>query len=730
MTTSAPVRMTTKITSKIPETSKLKIDSDVIDDPLSDCLLMLARIHGRRISRATLRAGLPLTNNRLTVNLFARAATRAGLTSRVLKRPVAEMTNLELPCILLLHDNRALVLVTVRDDGMATVLLPETGMGQENIPVSELQARYSGYAIFCAPEFHRPETSVSEMAPRHRDWFWGTLFSSWRIYRDVLLASFLINLFALTTPFFILNVYDRVIPNYAFETLWVLSIGIGVVYLFSLLMRGLRGYFIDIAGKKANLEISALLFEKVLGLKMAARPESIGSFSNKIQQFDSVRDFITSLSLTALVDLPFAVLSLLAIWYLGGSVVIVHLVAIVVLLLYAYLVQMPLKRAVEQAFHASAQRNAVLVEGLNGLETLKMLGAEGKIQRTWEESVGHISRWGTRSRFLSSSVSHVSAFVQSATMVAVIIAGVYAIARGIMSQGGLIAVVMLTRQALAPMTQVVGLATRYHRARTALTTLQEIMAMPVERPLQKHFLHRGELRGAIEFKDVNFTYPGQSVPALTDLSLTIKAGERVGVIGAIGSGKTTLGKLLLGLYEPDTGMVAMDGTDIRQIDPTELRHFIGCVPQDITLFRGSVRDNIILGREDVGDAEILRVADLAGVSTFVKRHAMGFDMPVGEQGRLLSGGQRQAMAMARALLLDPPVLILDEPSSSMDARSESNLRQHLNTILKGKTLILTTHRASLLALVDRVIVLDNGMIRADGPKAAILEALKNGQINI
>jgi ATP-binding cassette subfamily C protein LapB len=256
------------------------------------------------------------------------------------------------------------------------------------------------------------------------------------------------------------------------------------------------------------------------------------------------------------------------------------------------------------------------------------------------------------------------------------------------------------------------------------------MAMPVERPRNKTFLHRGQLYGTVEFKNVNFTYPGQTSRALADISVTIKAGERVAIIGSIGSGKTTFGKLLLGLYDPDSGMVAMDGTDIRQIDPNELRHFIGCVPQDIILFRGSVRDNITLGREDVDDAEIIRVADLAGVSNFVKRHAMGFDMPVGEQGRLLSGGQRQAVAMARALLLDPPVLIFDEPSSSMDARSEGSLRQHLNTILKGKTLILTTHRASLLALVDRVIVLDNGVVRADGPKVAILEALKNGQIHI
>jgi ATP-binding cassette subfamily C protein LapB len=723
--------MKTKISPKNPETWKLKNDSDVIDDPLTDCLVILAKIHGRPISRTALRAGLPLVNNRLTVNLSARAAARAGLASRVLEKSLAEMSNLELPSILLLHGNRSVVLHKIHpEEQTVTILLPEAGMGQETVPLAEISSRYTGFTIFAQPEFQRGEQSVSDMAVKRSNWFWGTLFSSWRIYRDVLLASFLINLLGLTTPFFILNVYDRVIPNNAFETLWVLAIGIGVIYLFSLLMRGLRGYFIDIAGKKANLEISSKLFEKVLGIKMSVRPEAIGSFSNKIQQFDSVRDFITSLSVTALVDLPFAILAILAVWYLGGIIVTVHLASIAALLLYAFLLQMPLKFAVEQSHYASSQRNAVLVEGLNGLETLKMLGAEGKIQRTWEDSVGHISTWGTRSRFLSSSVSHISNFMQSTTVVAVVIVGVYAVSRGDMSQGGLIAIVMLTRQALSPMSQVVSLATRFHRARTALHTLQEVMDLPVERPLNKTFLHRAELLGGIEFRDVSFAYPDQTVKALTNISLIIAPGERVGIIGSIGSGKTTLGKLLLGLYEPDTGMVAMDGTDIRQIDPIELRRFIGCVPQDIVLFRGSVRDNITLGCDDVSDSEILRVADLSGVSKFVKRNAMGFDMPVGEQGRLLSGGQRQAVAMARALLLDPPVLVLDEPSSSMDARSESLLRQHLNTILKGKTLILTTHRASLLALVDRVVLLDNGMIRADGPKANILEALKNGQISL
>jgi ATP-binding cassette subfamily C protein LapB len=717
--------------TKTSDAWRLSHDSDVIDDPLTDCLVILAKLHGRPVSRTTLRAGLPLVNDRLTVRLSARAAQRAGLSSRLLRRPLSKITNLELPCILLLKENMAVVLVRIdAKEKVATVLLPETGGGQDTVPLGELELHYVGYALFASPEFQPEKQTVSEMAGTKRHWFWSTLWSSWRIYRDVLLASFLINVFGLTTPFFILNVYDRVIPNNAFETLWVLAIGIGVIYLFSSVMRGLRGYFIDEAGKKASLEVSSIIFEKVLGLKMASRPESIGSFANKIQQFDNIRDFITSLSITGLVDLPFLFLGLVAIWYLSGATVVIHISAIVILLVYSLFIQVPLRKSVEQTYHASARKNAVLVEGLNGLETLKMLGAESKVQTSWEEAVGHISTWSARSRFLSTSVNHLANFVQSITVVAVIIAGVYIISKGEMSQGGLIAIVMLTRQVIAPMAQVVGLATRYHQARTAMETLNEVMAMPVERPLNKTFLHRADMKGQIEFKDMCFSYPGQNFMALKDISIKIAPAEKVGFIGSIGSGKTTFGKLLLGLYEPDSGMVAIDGTDIRQIDPSELRRFIGCVPQDVTLFRGSVRDNIVLGCDIARDADILRAAELSGLMEIIRHHPLGFDMPVGEQGRLLSGGQRQIVAMARALLLDPPVLILDEPSSSMDAKTEALLRSRLSQLMVGKTLVLITHRASLLSMVDRIILLDKGVVRADGPKKQILEALKTGQINV
>ena len=710
---------------------KIKNLGDAIDDPIADCLVMLSKIYGQPISRTALRAGLPLENNRLSVSLASRAAARAGLSSRVLGRSLQQMSTLELPCILLLSPDKACVLTDINyNDQTLTILLPETGMGKQTVPIDQIETRYSGYAIFVHPSFDRVRDTSGLERPKHKSWFWGKMLDSWRIYRDVLIASFLINTMGLATPFFILNVYDRVIPNNAFETLWVLSIGIAIIYLFSLLMQSLRGYFVDLAGQKASLNMSAELIEKTLGMKMSARPESVGSYSNKIQQFDSIRDFITSFSITAMVDMPFVFLALAAIWYLSGPIVLVHIVAICFLILYSLLIHRPLKAAIEQTYQATSKKNAILVEGLNGLENLKMLGAESKVQKDWEDSISLIARWGSRSRFLSTSVNHIAAFVQNGTVVAVVIAGVYSISEGFLTQGGLIAVVILTRQAIAPMTQFVGLIARYHRAKTAYQTLKKVMAVPVERPAESTFLHRASIRGAIEFKNVSFKYPDQTAYALKDVSFSMKAGEHVGLIGSIGSGKSTLGKILMGLYEPENGMVTVDGTDTRQIDPNDLRFFIGCVPQDITLFRGSVRENIILGHPDVDDEAILRAAQLSGVTEIVKKHSAGFDMPVGEQGRSLSGGQRQTVALARALLHDPSILILDEPSSSMDARTEKRLCNHLRSILEGKTLLLVTHRASLLTLVDRVIVLDNGTVRADGPKDNILEAIQKGQLNL
>ncbi|MET0063249.1 MAG: type I secretion system permease/ATPase [Candidatus Thiodiazotropha endolucinida] len=703
-------------------------DGSAFDDPLLDCLVFLTRYYGRVHSHDALRAGLPLENHRLTPELFLRAAERAQLSARIVRRSIQKINSLVLPAVLLLKNRQSCVLMERSADGdQLTIMQPESGEGTHQIAIDDLEQQYSGYAIFIRLEHRFDDRTPEVLRLNTRHWFWGTLVKSWRIYRDVLVSSLLINLFALASPLFIMNVYDRVVPNNAIETLWVLAIGIFIVYSFDIVMRSLRGYFIDVAGKKSDILLSSMLFERVLGIKMAARPPSVGAFANNLREFESIRDFITSATVVTLVDLPFVLLFILVIWFIGGPLVYVPVVCIPIVILYGILIQSPLRRSVEATYRASAQKGATLIESLTAVETIKHLGAESEVQRKWEQLTGHIAQWGVRSRLLSASVSNVATFFQQMSQVGIVVLGVYLIAEGELSMGALIAGVILVGRAMAPMAQVANLAVRYYQAKTALGSLNSVMELPVERPEGKSFLSREQFQGDIELDDVTFTYPGEEKATLRNVSMSISSGEKVAIIGKVGCGKTTIEKLMQGLYDPDSGAVRIDGTDLRQVDPADLRRSIGYVPQDIMLFYGSVRDNIVLGAPYADDNDILQVAQIAGVMDFVNQHPHGFDMQVGERGEHLSGGQRQAIAIARALLLDPPVLMLDEPSNSMDNSTEAILKRQLSKYAEDKTLILVTHRSSLLELVDRLIVIDGGRVIADGPKAQVLEALKQSR---
>jgi ATP-binding cassette subfamily C protein LapB len=525
-----------------------------------------------------------------------------------------------------------------------------------------------------------------------------------------------------------MNVYDRVVPNHAIETLWVLAVGVLTVFVFDFLLRNLRGYFVDSAGRMADVKLASRIFEQVLGLKMAARPASAGAFASNLREFESLRDFFTSATLVALVDLPFVLLFVAVVWLIGGPIALVPGIAIPVVIGVGLVLQLPLNRVVRRSFKDAAQKHGLLVESLNGLETIKAAGAEGRTQHDWERYVGATAGSAMHARFLASLGINVSALAQNLVTVGVVVFGVYRIADGDMTVGALVAATIITGRAMAPLAQVAGILTRYHQARAAYEALDQVMALPNERPADVRFLHRPQIHGGIAFQNVSFLYPGAQQPALEQVSFTIRPGERVGLIGRIGSGKTTIEKLVLGLYEPAQGAVLIDGTDLRQIDPADLRRHVGCLLQDVFLFHGTIRDNIALGAPFADDRAVLRAAQLAGVEEFVARHPQGFDLEVGERGERLSGGQRQAVALARALLLDPPILMLDEPTSAMDNDAENRLKQRLGEVLDGRTLLLVTHRASLLSLVERLIVLDGGRLLADGPKDEVLAALADGRI--
>lgn len=698
-------------------------------DPLLDCLVELTRIHGRPATRAALVTGLPLEGGLLTPSLFARAAARAGLSAKLVRRSLSNIDQLLLPAVLMLKGEEACVLLGWDESGdNARLLFPETGQGTVLVGRDELAARYAGVAIFARPHFRfdKRTPQVGEVKLRH--WFWGALADQWPVYRDVLAAALLINVLALCLPLFSMNVYDRVVPNRALETLWVLALGIVLVVGVDFVLRTLRGYFIDLASARIDMQLSAKIMERVLGVRMEARPAAVGSFASNLRSFESVRDFITSATVTTFIDLPFALLFLLVIGIIAWPLILPVLAAMILVLVYAYVLQHKMHELSETTYRAGALRNATLIESLTALETIKTQGAESIMQAKWEKSVAFVSRVNNQMRFLSAAATNGAMEIQQLVNVAVIIVGVYLIGEGMLSMGGLIAGTMLSSRAVAPLGQMVGLLMQYHNAKVSLTSLEQVMSNPVERPVDASFVHRPELRGDIEFRDVEFSYPNAQVAALRGINFSIKAGEKVVVIGRVGSGKTTLQKMLMGLYQATGGAVSIDGVDVRQLDPADLRRNIGYVAQDVTLFYGTLRDNITIGAPYADDATVLAAAEAGGLSEFVNRHPDGFDMMIGERGDSLSGGQRQGVAIARAFLMDPPILMLDEPTSAMDFSSEQQFKQRLQSIAAHKTVIIVTHRNSLLDLATRVIVIDEGKVVADGPRDQVIQALQSGRI--
>ncbi len=718
------------ISSRSPGGGVSGVREDILHhDPLLDCLVELTRIHGRPSTRAALVAGLPLEKGSLSPSLFGRAAGRAGLSAKVIRRSLDRIDDLLLPAVLLLANEEACVLLGWDASGQtARLLFPETGQGSVQISREALAERYAGIAIFARPHFRfdRRTPQVGDVKLRH--WFWGALADQWLIYRDVLGAALLINMMALAMPLFTMNVYDRVVPNRAIETLWMLALGVFLVIGVDMALRSLRGYFLDLASARIDMQLSAKIMERVLGVRMEARPAAVGAFSSNLRSFESVRDFITSASVTAFIDLPFALLFVLVIAIIAWQLIIPVLLAIVLVIVYAYVLQHKMHALSESTYRASALRNATLIESLTALETIKTQGAEGVMQSKWEKSVAFVSRVNNQMRFLSAAATTGAMEIQQIVNVVVVIAGVYLIGDGKLSMGGLIACAMLTSRAIAPLGQMVGLLMQYHNAKVALGSLERVMQNPVERPADASFVHRPELKGNIEFQDVAFNYPNSQVAALKGLNCRINAGEKVVVIGRIGSGKTTLQKLLLGLYQPTAGAVSVDGVDLRQLDPADLRRNIGYVAQDVTLFYGTLRDNIAIGAPYAEDSAIVAAAEAGGLTEFVNRHPDGFDMMIGERGDSLSGGQRQGVAIARAFLMDPPILLLDEPTSAMDFTSEQQFKERLRQMAAHKTVLIVTHRNSLLDLATRVIVVDEGHIVADGPRDQVIQALQSGRV--
>lgn len=699
-------------------------------DTLTHCLLHIARHHGRPISREALLAGIPLADEgRLTPLLVPQAAERAGLNVRAVRQTLEHIRSEVLPAILLLKDESACVLASRGSDGKMAVVFPDVCDGVREYEPGDLQELYGGFVIYALPSTQqRAETRPGDSGPSRGHWFWGAFREQWWSYVQVMIAAFMLNCFALASPLFVMNVYDRVVPNNAMESLWVLSIGVALVFCFDFLIKTLRGLFIDRSGKKVDILLENRLFVRMLGMRLRDRPASSGYFANIIREMEMVRDFFTSATLTSFIDLPFIFIFLILFWYIGGPIAFIFMAILPLVVAVGFLIHFPLRKSVSSSLESAHEKHAILVEALSNIETVKAIGCEPSLRKKWGESAHLGAGHAVRSRSLSHLTMNITGLLQQFAYVVIIIVGVYLIREGEMTTGGLIACSILSGRVMTPFAQIAQLITRLQHAVTSYKRLDEVMRMPEERPMGKHFVQRTLHGGEIEFRDVEFSYPKASTPVLSAFNLNIAGNEKIGILGRTGSGKSTLGKLILNLYTPDRGAVLIDGTDMQQLDPVDIRRAIGFVPQDVTLFQGSIRDNICMGYPQATDQQILNAAFISGTHDFVRLHPQGYDLPVGERGCNLSGGQKQSVSIARALLHNPKILVLDEPTSSLDIRAEELFMKRLKLVLKDKTLILITHKSSLLALVDRLVVIDEGRIVENGPRDVVLEKLMQGAI--
>jgi len=710
-------------------------------DPLLECLVIFTKLYNRPFSAEALVADLPVEPNRLTPKLFSldakgskssfsRAAKRAGFSSRLVNYKLDDISPLLLPVILVLkgdkNNEKACILTEISPDRKyARVILPEIPDAQNWVKMEDLEEEYINFAFLLKPEHHFKDARKRILKHENKHWFWGTLKYSKSIYMDVIVASFLINLFVMASPIFTMNIYDRVVPNNAIDTLWVFTTGIVVIYLFDITLKFLRSYFLENAAKKSDVIMSSIIYEHVLNLKLSSKPTSVGSFASNIKDFDSIRGFFTASSIAAMIDLPFVIIFLFIIYILGGSLVGIPIISGLIIISYSMIVEKPMRQSIESTYEASAYKNSVLIESLTALETIKALGISGHSQWKWEEATGDVAQKGLKSKILSNSISTFVNFIIQLNTVAMVIGGVYAIGAKHLSMGGLIAIVMLGSRMLAPLAQVASLIANFEHTKTAYDAIDKIMQLGVEREEAKKFVQRPSFNGKIEFQHVSFTYPNTEKEILSDISFTIHAGEAIGIIGANGSGKTTIEKLILGLYQPTEGSILIDGIDIKQIDPADLRRNISYVPQDVILFQGTLKDNIILRSPDASDIDILRVSKLSGVSSFADVHPMGYDMHVGERGDGLSGGQKQSISIARAFIHEAPIVLLDEPTNSMDSTNETTFINSMKQYTQDKTTILISHKNALLSITERLILLDKGKIILDDTYDKVLKQLQN-----
>lgn len=693
---------------------------------LYSTLAQYSRLYHKPITEEELIHGLPLDKSKTGPELFScsnlidnfsRAAKRAGLSTKLKQRKLNEISPLTLPAIIALKDGSGCILDKINDEKTKfSIISPDSGDVVKWIDKEKLEEAYSGFVFFVGKEFDYHERTKPALSIGKGHWFWSTLKISKSIYWDVIKASLLVNIFVLAMPLFTRNVYNRVIPNNAIETLWALGIGVIVIIIIDTFLKFLRTYFVELAAKKSDIIIISKLYEKVLDLRMEEAPRNIGSFATNFKEFDSVRSFLASSVTLTLIDLPFTILFLVVIHYLAGPLVIVPLVMMTILLIYAFIIKGPLFRSIYESFEVASRKNSLLIEMLSGLKDIKFLNASGIFQWKWENTVANLADMGIRTKMLSSSLSTLTGMLIQLNSILIVIYGVYLITDHKLSMGGLIAVSILSGRTIAPIGQVVSLISNYEQTKVAYESIDAIMKKSCENSSGTEFIQKDHIDGKIEFKDVTFVYPGSEKPAVKNLSFKINKGEKVGIVGRTGSGKSTLQKLMLGLFKPQEGSIFIDELDISQISPVFLRKNVSYVPQDFNLITGSLRENITFKAPYANSEAIIRAAKTGGLENFISNHPRGFDARIEERGANLSGGQKQGVAIARAFIIDAPLVFLDEPTNSMDGSTETHIKLMLSQRMKGKTSVLVTHKNTMMDLIDRIMVMDEGKLVFDGSK--------------
>jgi ATP-binding cassette, subfamily C, bacterial LapB len=703
-------------------------ETEHFTDPLVLAIADIASHYGLACSIEGLSGGLPLVRGRLPLAHVAMACERAGLTAEIQVRSVKTLAAHDCPVVLPMKNGSIVIATGVEGTGAdrhIVVEIPGSSHPARAVPADGLERVASGEILRLQPVTVTVDQLPVSETTTARHWF-TSAFKGTRIsYVHVTLATIALNVLALALPLFTMNVYDRVIPNAAMDSLVALSVGALVAIIFDFIMRSLRADLVDISGRAVDVKLANSLFARLLGARINHKPGSTGVQANTLREFESLRDFFQSLTLTTFGDLPFAILFFVAIYLVAGPLVLVPALMVPVILIASFVIQRKLSTMMRDQFRDNAIRNAVAIEVLVGLETLKSLGAESWAAERWERATADGIRTSTAIRRMTNLATHVVVGSQSLVTVLMVLHGTHLVLAGTISTGALIAGIMLAGRALGPIGQIALLMTRAFQARQAFDALKPVLEAAQEREAGQAFVAKETIKGVLALDAVSFAYSEDTEKAVNSVSLNIRQGERVAILGTIGSGKSTLLKLFPSLITPDAGQVMVDGTSVKHLDPAVLRRHIAHVPQDAVLFRGSLRQNILIHAPRARDAELSEAVSVSGAAEWINRLPRGLDTVIGERGQGLSGGQRQSIALARALVTQPKVLLLDEPTGAMDGRSETSLLSRLATYVgrNRATLVIVTHRPAVLDITDRIIVMERGCKTHDGPKADVLAQL-------